>query len=143
MPNSRALLLDTHIWIWLMEGEKRLAKSRKALDAILQAGAAGVLRVSAISVWEVSMLEAKGRLSLSLNIHEWVEKALNARGLTPIPLHPMVAIESANLPGTFYGDPADRMIVATARHEGLTLITADKGIQAYCSCGNASHLPVR
>ena len=127
---NRLLLLDTHVWVWLMNGED-LLKSSPCLPLIEQAVKHSHIRVSAISVWEVGMLEAKGRLRFPISCSDWVKKALAAPGIGFVPLSPEIAIESSRLPGDFHGDPADRILIATARKLKATLITQDKSILAY------------
>jgi len=133
-----ALLLDTHVWIWLVNGDPALGTD--ALAAIERAAAAGSVLVAAISVWEVAMIEAKGRIVLAKPCAQWVREALSAPGLALAPLTPEVAVESCQLPGAFHDDPADRLIVATARIEDATLVTGDKRILAYGAAGHASVL---
>lgn len=134
---SKLLILDTHIWIWVINGTvERL--STQGLDAIQQAGTDGQLGVSAISVWEVGMLEAKGRVHFQKVCLDWVREALCAPGLRLIPLTPEIAIESSRLPGNLHGDPADRILAATSRNLGATLVTQDRllldyGAQSYIS----------
>ncbi len=101
------------------------------MSFITQCVSASTIRVSVISVWEFSMLEFKGKIKLPHNILEWVYEALGAPGVSLAPLTPEIAIESCQLPGEFHGDPADRMIVATARSLGATLVTQDAHILAY------------
>jgi PIN domain nuclease of toxin-antitoxin system len=138
MPNpERALLLDTHVWLWLMSGEGGMKPS--AVRAMEEGAFRGRLRVSAISVWEVAMLEVKGRIRLSKDCLAWVNEALGAPGIALAPLTPEIAVESSRLPGTFHGDPADRILIATARREGATLLTRDERILAYA---RAKHLAV-
>ena len=134
---ERALLLDTHVWLWLMSREGNMKPS--AIRAIAEAAYHGLVLVSAISVWEVAMLVAKGRIRLSKDCLSWVNEALRAPGLALIPLTPEIAVESSRLPGAFHGDPADRILVATARREGAILLTRDEKILAY---GKAKHLSV-
>ncbi|MBT7065891.1 MAG: type II toxin-antitoxin system VapC family toxin [Verrucomicrobia bacterium] len=137
MPTHKAgetLVLDTHIWVWLLEGATQLKPVvRRRIEA---AARADNLLVSAISVWEVAMLEAKGRLIFEQDCNAWVKDALSAPGISLVPLAPEIAVSSTRLPGDFHGDPADRMIVATARAHGHTLVTADGGILAYATSGN-------
>ncbi|MCH8095648.1 MAG: type II toxin-antitoxin system VapC family toxin [Proteobacteria bacterium] len=139
MNNSvRGLLLDTYVWIWLVNGDPELGAD--ALAAIERAAAAGSVLVAAISVWEVAMIEAKGRIVLAKPCAQWVKEALSAPGLALAPLTPEIAVESCQLPGTFHNDLADRLIVATARVGDATLVTRDERILAYGAAGHASVL---
>lgn len=135
MGNIASLvLLDTHIWIWLLNGDDKL-KSSPCLPIIEQAVRESHVMISAISVWEVGMLEAKGRISFDIDCLDWVKRALNAPGISLIPLTPEIAITSSRLPGDFHGDPADRIIVTTARNKSATLITRDNHIRIYGTQG--------
>ncbi len=136
-----ALLLDTHVWIWLMVGEPTLGKSA-ALKSVEQAALDARLLVSAISVWEIGMLEAKGRIVLPLDITHWVENALTAPGVRLQPLTPAIALHSSRLPAEFHGDPADRILVATARIVDAILVTRDARILAYGAAGLVKTLAV-
>lgn len=135
LPRLPPLLLDTHVWIWLMDGAER-ELGRRALDAVAAASARGRVLVSAISVWEVAMLEAKGRLRFSLEVGEWVRRALAAPGLRLADLSPEIAVESSRLPGEVHGDPADRILMATARRLGAALVTRDARILEYARGGH-------
>lgn len=84
-----------------------------------------------MSVWEVGMLEAKGRLELKMNCREWIRQALATPGLALVPPTPEIAIESSRLPGPFHGDLSDRLLVATARIAGLSLMTKDSRLLEY------------
>jgi PIN domain nuclease of toxin-antitoxin system len=129
--NSKSLiLLDTHAWIWLINGDEQLRLS-EALPLIERAAQLSNVKVSAISVWEVSMLEAKGRISFSMECLDWVKQALAAPGISLVPLTPEIAVLSSRLPGEFHGDPADRIIVATALELSASLVTKDKKILRY------------
>ncbi|AIL13924.1 hypothetical protein IM40_11375 (plasmid) [Candidatus Paracaedimonas acanthamoebae] len=127
-PDIR-LILDTHAFLWLMSGEKELSsEARNVIEACLIDGA---IAISAISLWEVSMLHAKGRILLNQPCLAWIKRSLEAPGITLYPLTPEVTVESASLPGNFHGDPADRIIVATARVLGIPLLTRDQKIIDY------------
>jgi PIN domain nuclease of toxin-antitoxin system len=134
MPNANGhltpLLIDTHYWIWLQAGNNHRLKSPD-LELINNAAAHGDLHLSVMSVWEVAMLESKGRIRLHPSCAQWVEEALAMPGMTLVPFTPAIAIESTRLPGTFHGDPADRIIVSTARALKARLLTSDKNIRAY------------
>lgn len=124
------LLLDTHVWIWVIEGRTDEVPS-SVLHAVERAQADGRVWISAISVWEVGMLEAKGRLTLSRGTRDWVRRALGIPGVRLAELSPEVALDSSSLPGTIHGDPADRILIATARHLGATMVTRDRHIVGY------------
>jgi PIN domain nuclease of toxin-antitoxin system len=136
---SPLTVLDTHVWIWVVEGE-RTALAPSAIDAIEEAAEEGGIRVSAISVWEVAMLEAKGRISLSRPVDDWVHAALHAPGVRLLPLSPEIAIESARLPGAPHADPADRILMASARILGGQLATCDREILNYSEGGRLNVL---
>ena len=127
---SDLLLLDTHCWIWAQLGLVQQL-SRAALQSIKDAEREGNLRISVISIWELAMLEKRGRLALPMNIRMWVEQALSKPGIAVAPLTPEIALESVHLPGEMHGDPADRMLLATARVLGARLVTKDAQLIRY------------
>ncbi len=118
------LLLDTHVLVWLDEGNPRLGT--KALQAINQSLATGQLGVASISFWEIAMLVEKGRLDIRMELDIWRLELLR-NGLLDIPLESCTALKAGQLQD-FHGDPADRMIVATALEHTATLVTADRKI---------------
>lgn len=129
-----ASLLDTHALVWLLEGNERLGpESRALVNASAQADG---LYVSAITPWEIAMLVSKGRLSFAQEIGEWLKAALLLPGIRMVPLSVEISVASTQLPGDFHADPADRIIVATARHLGATLVTEDKLILSYSKAGH-------
>ncbi|HTC87578.1 MAG TPA: type II toxin-antitoxin system VapC family toxin [Bryobacteraceae bacterium] len=129
MPGD-LLLLDTHCWLWAQLGLiQRL--SRAALQAIRSAESEGNLRISVISIWELAMLEQRGRVALPMNVRTWVDQALSKPGIAVAQLTPEIMIESVHLPGEMHGDPADRMLVATARVQGATLLSKDEQLIRY------------
>ena len=130
-----ALLLDTHIWLWYVEGitEKLRKTSIKKLDA---ARVGDGLLVSAISVWEIGALSARGRIRLSIPLRDWAERALGVPGVRFAPLDAAAAAESTLLPGDPHGDPADRFLIATARTQGVALATRDDLILHYAKLGH-------
>jgi len=122
------IILDTHIWVWWVHADSALsASTRETLDAAEQTG----LGVSAISCWEVAKLVERGRLSLPCPVLDWIKQALAYPGVRLIELSPRISVESSQLPGTFHRDPADQIIVATARVLDVPLVTLDAKILDY------------
>ena len=117
-------MLDTHVLVWLDEGSSRLGPRARA--ALERAFRAEELAVSAISFWEIAMLQRKGRLELDVGLGEWRAELLRM-GVVEVPVSGRIGILAAQLEN-FHGDPADRMIVATARSAGAPLLTADERI---------------
>lgn len=122
-------LLDTHAWIWWHVHPARL--SAKVKSCIGQLHAPDELLLSAISPWEFAKLLEKGRLRLSISGEVWIRDALQMPTLRVVPLSPEIAWHSTTLPGSFHDDPADQIIVATARAEHATLLTNDRLIRSY------------
>src|SRR5947209_2491953 len=130
MQTVEPLLLDTHVWIWVAELVPGKL-SPACVQKIRAAGLAGQLLISAISVWEVASLDAKKRVLLSEGCHEWVREALRGRGIELVHLTPEIAIDSTRIPEGFHADPADRILIATARNRNAVLVTADRAILKY------------
>ena len=122
------ILLDTHVLIWWANGEHERLSA--AAIAAIEAEEQQRL-VSAISCWEVAMLVERGRLGLNVDIERWLNLVASVPRLQLLPLSPAVAVASTRLPGTFHADPADRFLVAQARHLNIALVTADSKIKAY------------
>lgn len=131
---SDGVLLDTHLWIWLQQGDSRA--SRLTAKFVDEARSTNSAFVSAISVWEIGMLEWAGRISLNHPIEEWVKMAYSRGRLRPIPVSSEIALLSTRLPGNLHRDPADRILVATAQHMDLTLLTRDDALLAYAKQGH-------
>ncbi len=123
-------LLDTHCWVWLVSGAGGKFQ-RKSLKAIERACTRGECLVSVMSVWEVGMLAAKGRLRLRIPVEQWVRSALEPPGLNLVPLSLEAALGASALSGDFQGDPADRLLVATARQLQAIFVTADERLLRY------------
>lgn len=122
------IVLDTHIWIWWVHNDAQLTDEyRKIIQAHEEEG----LGVSAFSCWEVAKLVEQGRLTLHCPIAEWLETALNYPGIQLLAFTPEIAVESTQLPGEFHRDPADQIIVATARIHDCPLLTLDDKILNY------------
>lgn len=122
------IVLDTHIWVWWVHGDPRLtAEQQHTLSENEPTG----LGVSVISCWEVAKLVEYKRLVLPGPILDWLNEALAYPGVHLLDLAPRIAAESTELPGEFHKDPADQIIVATARVLGCALMTADEKIREY------------
>lgn len=121
------VLLDTHVWLWWLTGQASLPeRERTSLD--LAAGRQE-LCLSAISLWEAQMLHVKRRIELPLPLGEWLRRAAAPSVVRVLPLDAEVVIALDTLPAGFHGDPADRLIVATARVHRLLLATHDERIR--------------
>ena len=128
------IVLDTHALIWAVEGDRRLGATASSLiEETIQTDRLGV---SAITPWEVALLVERGRLRLGRELNRWIEDVLALPGVSLVPIEPGIAIDSVRLPGDFHADPADRFIVATARHLDAPLLTADRQILAYAAAGH-------
>jgi PIN domain nuclease of toxin-antitoxin system len=129
-----AVLLDTHVFVWLMQGVDRLGD--KARSIINGAIAQDELYISAITPWEIALLVSKSRLALPEDVLEWLQGSISASGIGVVPLSLEVSVASTRLPGELHRDPADRLIVATARHLNALLITEDGLILNYAAQGH-------
>ena len=119
-------LLDTHILIWWLNGSKRLSPTQQ--EVVASASAESPLLVSDISLWEVATLHSLGRIQLTIPIRAWLDKAVAPPLVRRLGISPAIAAELATLPDSFQRDPADRILVATARVFGATLLTQDRRI---------------
>lgn len=128
------ILLDTHALMWLLEGNERLGI--EARRGIAEAAGEGAVCVSAITPWEISLLARKGRINLGRDTRSWIDTALALPGIMLVPIEPRIAIDSNDLPGSFHSDPADRLLVATARFLGIPLLTSDRAILRYGAQGH-------
>jgi PIN domain nuclease of toxin-antitoxin system len=129
MGSFGVIVLDTHAWIWWVSGTVALPDT--VTSRLAQAARDRSIRVSSISAWEVGQLVARGRLELTMNVEDWVARSESLPFLEFVPLDNRIAIHSTRLPGPLHADPADRIIVATARTLGATLITKDDKLQRY------------
>lgn len=119
------ILLDTHVWVWWVQGDPRLSKS--ALDFLDRQPESGT-GVHVISCWEVAMLHSRKRLALPCALDDWLDQALKYPGVCFISLTRSAAVDACRLPGAFHGDPADCMLVAAANESDHSLVTADRKI---------------
>ena len=123
------IVLDTHALVWWVSGDEALSKKAKtAIDRELNGGQ---IIVSTISAWEIAMLVERERLVLSMDVESWLATVVKIDAVRFMPLDVEIALKSVDLPGSFHKDPADRMIVATARKLAVPLVTKDEKIRAY------------
>lgn len=133
------LLLDTHTWIWLVNGESKISKTE--FVSLVKKGDNVNLHLSAISLWEIAMLVSKDRLKLSINTSEWLKTYLKKSNTLISPINPEIAVISTELKG-FHGDPADRLILASAINLNAKIVTHDKLILSYCKSKKLNFLKV-
>lgn len=126
------LLLDTHVWIWTLEGDTRRI-GRRARAVLARAEGDDQIRVSPLTLLEVTALHTLGRLRLSRPLHDWIRDALGGAGIRVADLSPAAAIDAGTIPRDALGDPIDRLLVATARDLEATLLTADRRILDYAT----------
>lgn len=130
----RLLLLDTHALVWSMNDNPKLGSNAK--EAIRLAYRQNCARISAITPWEIALLVGKNRLNLGKDVLVWIREVLALPGVRLAPLEPEIAVESTRLPWLMHPDPADRILVATARHLGATLVTADAALLEFARQGH-------
>ena len=122
------IVLDTHVWVWWVHDDGQLPEDYRAY---VQTHEAEGLGVSIISCWEIAKLVEYNRLTLPNPVAEWLDQALLYPGIQLLDLTPRIVVESTQLPGTFHRDPADQVIVATARVYDSPLVTLDDKIRIY------------
>jgi PIN domain nuclease of toxin-antitoxin system len=135
-----AVLLDTCAVIWLANGEPLVAE---AVAAIVHAGLHDGVFVSPISAWEIGMLSKARRghagvVRFMPDPRTWFARFMAGPGIRDAPFNPDIAIASSWLPGEVHGDPVDRLIIATARHLSLSIVTRDRKIIAYAEAGEVA-----
>lgn len=125
------IVLDTNALIWWVSGSPQLTEP--AYSAIIDTleSEDGLILISAITAWEVTMLVQEGRLELTMEVDDWLDTVAQIDGVRFIPIDNLVAIAATRLPSVFQGDHADRLIVALARQHNAPVVTADRKIQEY------------
>lgn len=131
---TRGLLLDTCAMIWLTQDQ---SVSERTNEVLLQAAREGqTIAVSAMTAWEIGMLVVRGRLPTTRSAADWFRDAVSAAGITVEAVTADILIAASYLPKPVQNDPADRIIIATARDRDLTIITRDRAILAYGAAGH-------
>jgi PIN domain nuclease of toxin-antitoxin system len=131
MPSVEPIVLDTHVWLDVASGRGRVRP--KVMRALVRAADQGVLYVAAITAWEVAMLASAGKVRVAGPVLEWLTSALHSTQTAVAPLETAIAVDAVELPAWEHRDPADRLIVATTRHLGATLLTRDAAILDYAA----------
>jgi PIN domain nuclease of toxin-antitoxin system len=121
------IVLDTHVWVWWIGNPEKLSK--RARDIVQQARKDDVIYLSSISVWEVTLLVAKGRLHLTMDVGDWIARSEALPFFHFLPVDNHIAQRAVLLPEPLHNDPADRMIIATAMSLGADLVTKDRKIR--------------
>jgi PIN domain nuclease of toxin-antitoxin system len=130
------LLLDTHVWVWSVDGDARRI-GRRTRQSLRRAESHEAIRISPASLFELTALHTLGRIRLSGPIEQWIDEALDAAGIRIAELSPAIAIDAGFIPRTALADPLDRLLLATARRLEATLLTGDARILEYAaSTGN-------
>jgi len=122
------ILLDTHVWWWSLSEPEKLSK---AATRTIRKTNPEQRTIASISIWEFAMMACRKKIEMKITPDEWLSYALDKTGIQVFEINPKIAIDVCNLPGDFHKDPADRLIVATARVNNLTLITKDEKILKY------------
>ncbi|MHB1528181.1 MAG: type II toxin-antitoxin system VapC family toxin [Acidiferrobacteraceae bacterium] len=125
------IVLDTHALVWWVNGDLDLSAPAKAAIEKEIKKEDGIILVSSISAWEIALLIQKGRLTLTTSIDDWLSTVREIDAVRFVPVDNGIAVQSTQLPGAFHPDPADRIIVALARHMSAPLVTADTRIRSY------------
>jgi PIN domain nuclease of toxin-antitoxin system len=122
------ILLDTHVWWWAINAQEKLSRKARRLIGNTKPSQRAI---ASISIWEFAMMASRRRIELSIAPLQWLQNAINMTGIQVIELDPSVALDACSLPGVFHKDPADRIIVATARTHNFPLVTSDERILSY------------
>lgn len=131
----KGYLLDTHIWLWAQRGDTHRFSPDLVLE-LEQRQLRGEVFISAISILEVARLVSMNQYHLPGSVGEFIAEGTAEGGLRLLDLSPRVLIASTRLPGNLHRDPSDRLIVATAREHGLTLVTEDRALLRYAQQGH-------
>ncbi len=123
------IVLDTYVLLWWINGSKKI--SAPASKLIEKAKITNSIYISSISTWEIAMLIKYNRIVISIPLAEWIKKIEKLPFVHFIDIDNDIAEQSVNLPGKFHKDPADRIIIATARHLNMPLLTKDEKILSY------------
>lgn len=126
------LLLDTHVWLWSVEGDARRV-GRRARRLLLTAEGREAIRISPVTIFELTALHTLGRVQLARSLEQWVRDSLEEASVRMAELTPAIALDAGSIPRTVLADPLDRLLVATARHLDAIFLTGDARILEYAA----------
>ena len=126
------VLLDTHVWLWSVEGDVRRI-GRRTRQLLSRAESSDAIRVSPATVFEIAALHTRGRLRLARPLEQWIRESLDAAGIRMAELSPTMALDAGAIPREALADPLDRLLVATARALEATFLTSDARILEYAA----------
>ncbi len=123
------ILLDTHIWIWWLSDQESGRLSTREIEFLEERADQGEIAISAISFWEVYMLEQKKRVTFTIPLDQWLHQATQHDVTKVLPIDVNVIKALSTLPSSFHGDPADRLIAATSKAHGIKLMSHDRKLR--------------
>ena len=129
LTKTSSFLLDTHVWFRSQANPGLIRITTR--NALAEAAERNAIYASVVSVWELAHHERAGKLNFIDGVAAWVQSALSQPGITLLPYTPEIAIDSVFLPAPMHKDPTDRILIASARIEKLTIVTADKAMLAF------------
>ncbi len=131
---QKDIMIDTHVLLWLVNGNTKLRESdRDIIDGVQKSG--GKILISIISIWEIALLTSKNRIELGEPIEKWMQNVLLVSEFRIVNIDVRIACKSSYLDGDFHGDPADRIIVATSIILNIPLLTYDSKMLNYTAAG--------
>jgi PIN domain nuclease of toxin-antitoxin system len=133
------LLLDTHVWIWAVDGDTRRL-GRRARRLLSRAESEGMVRVSAVTLFELTALHTLGRIRLTRTPEQWIRESMHLSGVRIAELTPAIAIDAGAIPRTALADPLNRLLLATARQLDAAFLTSDTRILDYASGHGQAHV---
>ena len=133
------LVLDTHVWVWSVNGDTRRI-GRRSRQMLQRAESRAAIRVSPMTIFELAALHSLGRVRLARSIDQWVRDALDTAGVRLAELTPAIALDAGAIPRSALADPLDRLLVATARYLDAVFLTSDRRILDYASATGNLHV---
>jgi PIN domain nuclease of toxin-antitoxin system len=133
------LVLDTHVWVWSVDGDTRRI-GRRSRQMLQRAESRAAIRVSPMTIFELAALHSLGRVRLARSIDQWVRDALDTAGVRLAELTPAIALDAGAIPRSALADPLDRLLVATARYLDAVFLTSDRRILDYAAATGNLHV---